>query len=443
MKSAQFDSTWQRRSALSRPAVRLLLSLAIALPFAALSVARVQASTGRTVISVFNGGVIEYSTDDGLTWTFANSGTTADLRRGTCTTPLVCYTVGSTGDVILKSQDAGRTWTVQPSPLHSSLKDVSFADPSHGLIAGSGGVILTTSNAGSTWVRQTSGTSVVLRNVALPTVNVGYVVGDNGLILGTTNGGATWVKQSSGTSQGFNGVEFVDASHGLAVGEAGLLETTSDGGAHWVKRSLPRPNGLKEAATPDSLNWYAVGNSSTILASNDGGTSWHVQKSVVGGNLLATAFPTGDYRHGVANGYDGIQEVTLDGTNWQAVASGTSQTGYGVMWTPLKATTALSTTAQPSSATVGMTLMDKATLSGGVNPAGAITFTLYGPGDAGCTANLLDTETVPVSANGDYTTPVGYPTTAPGTYQWVASYGGDGSNAGSATSCRDEPVVVL
>ena len=47
-------------------------------------------------------------------------------------------------------------------------------------------------------------------------------------------------------------------------------------------------------------------------------------------------------------------------------------------------------------------LTDTATLSGGVNPTGTITFTLY----QGSTK--LDTETVPVRGNGSYTTPTGY-----------------------------------
>ena len=71
-----------------------------------------------------------------------------------------------------------------------------------------------------------------------------------------------------------------------------------------------------------------------------------------------------------------------------------------------------------------MTLKDTATLSGGYNPTGTITFTLYNPN-----GTLVDTVTVTVSGDGSYTTPTGYtlPTTGTvtGTYQWDASYSGD------------------
>ena len=87
-------------------------------------------------------------------------------------------------------------------------------------------------------------------------------------------------------------------------------------------------------------------------------------------------------------------------------------------------------------------LTDTATLSGGFEETGTITFDLYAPGGVA----PVDTEIVTVSGNGTYTTPTGYtlPTTGTvtGTYQWVATYSGDGNNNGVASANGDEPVVV-
>ena len=85
-------------------------------------------------------------------------------------------------------------------------------------------------------------------------------------------------------------------------------------------------------------------------------------------------------------------------------------------------------------------LEDTAVLSGGYYETGTITFTLY----QGST--LVDTETVPVSGNGSYTTPTGYtlPTTGTvtGTYQWDASYSGDtNNNSASESNAAAEQVV--
>ena len=86
----------------------------------------------------------------------------------------------------------------------------------------------------------------------------------------------------------------------------------------------------------------------------------------------------------------------------------------------------------------GTTLTDSATLLDGYNPTGTITFTLYAPDDT----TVVDTESVTVSGNGTYSTPGGYLPVSLGTYQWVASYGGDSNNNSVAESLGNEPVAV-
>ena len=86
-------------------------------------------------------------------------------------------------------------------------------------------------------------------------------------------------------------------------------------------------------------------------------------------------------------------------------------------------------------------LTDSAALSGGYHPTGTITFTLVYNSD------VVDTETVTVSGNGTYTTPAGYTLpssgTVTGTYQWNASYSGDGnSNPASENGDPSEQVTV-
>ena len=84
----------------------------------------------------------------------------------------------------------------------------------------------------------------------------------------------------------------------------------------------------------------------------------------------------------------------------------------------------------------GVKLTDSATLSGGNAPTGTITFTLYNG------STVVDTETAAVSGNGTYRTPNGYLPTAVGTYQWVASYGGDAKNGSLTDAYGSEPETV-
>jgi hypothetical protein len=108
--------------------------------------------------------------------------------------------------------------------------------------------------------------------------------------------------------------------------------------------------------------------------------------------------------------------------------------------------TTLNTTAPdaptPTVTSAGTALTDSATLAGGVNPTGTITFTLYNPSNV-----AVYTDVVTVSGNGTYTVaggnnPGGYVPTVAGTYEWVASYGGDSNNKAVASPEGSEPEVV-
>jgi uncharacterized repeat protein (TIGR01451 family) len=106
--------------------------------------------------------------------------------------------------------------------------------------------------------------------------------------------------------------------------------------------------------------------------------------------------------------------------------------------TTTQANPGITTDATPTGETVGgPALKDVAHLSGGYNPTGTITFTLYAPDNS-----VADTESVTVNGNGDYTTPTGSVPTQAGTYFWVASYGGDANNQGVTSGTHDEPVVI-
>jgi uncharacterized repeat protein (TIGR01451 family) len=100
----------------------------------------------------------------------------------------------------------------------------------------------------------------------------------------------------------------------------------------------------------------------------------------------------------------------------------------------------ISTTQNPDSGAIGDTYKDTAHLSGGASPSGTITFNLYL--EQNCQGSTLDTETVTVNGNGDYSTPTGFNIQNAGTYYWVASYGGDSDNNAIASGCNDEPVSV-
>jgi hypothetical protein len=136
--------------------------------------------------------------------------------------------------------------------------------------------------------------------------------------------------------------------------------------------------------------------------------------------------------------------------NWVATYSGDAN--YAPATSPCGAPNESSvvTQAQPQIVTaatptvaVGQPISDKATVSGGFNPTGTVTFTLYGPNNPTCTGAPAFTSTVPVSGNGDYHSGV-FVATTPGSYNWVATYSGNANNLPVTSPCQasNETSVV-
>ncbi|HEX7154624.1 MAG TPA: hypothetical protein VF618_24275 [Thermoanaerobaculia bacterium] len=90
---------------------------------------------------------------------------------------------------------------------------------------------------------------------------------------------------------------------------------------------------------------------------------------------------------------------------------------------------------------VGANLTNTATLSGGNNPAGSITFQLFGPDNADCSGVPIFTTSENVAGNGQYVSDPFIPQ-VPGVYRWVLRYNGDGLNNPVSTACNAPNSVV-
>ncbi len=114
-------------------------------------------------------------------------------------------------------------------------------------------------------------------------------------------------------------------------------------------------------------------------------------------------------------------------------------TGVCEPFTIIRVTPQITTLPNPTSANVGDTLNDSATLSGGLNPTGSITFDLYRPADSECLQSVYN-QVVPLSGNSAATSP-GFISDISGLWHWSASYSGDGNNNPISSNCN-EPVTV-
>ena len=153
--------------------------------------------------------------------------------------------------------------------------------------------------------------------------------------------------------------------------------------------------------------------------------------------------------HGKDQTPNGSKEITAGGSNHNqdngSEKNASTPAGNQCFEIKLNAHPSVTTNAGPD-VTVGAPLSDKATLSGGTNPTGSITFKLYGPNDDDCTGTVRLTSTKTVNGNGDYTSAsfTNTSTTGPGTYHWIANYSGDANNDATSNGCNEanENVVV-
>ncbi len=122
---------------------------------------------------------------------------------------------------------------------------------------------------------------------------------------------------------------------------------------------------------------------------------------------------------------------------------GTTDSSGSVEVTVDRALPTLATTASPG-VTLGGEVSDAAQLSAGSHPGGgSVTFHLYGPNDATCSLPQVFVSTNPANAAGAATSSPFTPA-LPGTYRWVAAYGGDPDNLPVQAECNaaNESVIV-
>jgi hypothetical protein len=148
-----------------------------------------------------------------------------------------------------------------------------------------------------------------------------------------------------------------------------------------------------------------------------------VSARTLAGHVITTTAHTNDFRIFTTGLCD----------NTYSAAGGTCG-AFGENTMVAKAATSLTTQAS-GPVKSGSSFKDTATLGGGSNPTGTITFLTYGPGDTSC-LNPVDRTVVTVSGAGSYESdPVSRRPV--GDYRWTASYSGDANNAAASGACGD------
>ncbi len=319
-------------------------------------------------------------------WTRVNSPTTETIRQVQMLTNLVGYAVGTNGTVI-KTTDAGQSWSVQTTPVSVTLRGLSFVDESTGLAVGDNGTVIVTTDGGSNWAigspsdetnalwgvdwvtaqagwvvgefsilftpgNVTNWQSYYSQTTPLPTLTgvyfiddtTGYVCGWSGTVLKTTNGGDTWSYRRQTTDTWFSDIHFASADSGWVCGGTteGVIARTTDGGTTWSSVRFPMHDWIYSLTFQNTTSGYAVGGSfnedspGSVFSTGNGGETWAPLPLPAGVDADTLNFRGVNYTEGVlwVCGDAGLIWKTDDGgSTWDNVSYESPASLYDIAFT--------------------------------------------------------------------------------------------------------------
>jgi photosystem II stability/assembly factor-like uncharacterized protein len=295
---------------------------------------RVLDFNGGTGYAAGDFGTLLKTTDAGATWTGVPTGITSDLNRIDVISPTSVVIGG--GCSARRSDDGGATFhrlPFTPSELRckEDIQSMSFPTGDAGFVLLRDGTLVATGDGGTTFSPKTAipnspakGGSQQPTDIFFTTIKNGVAVTGGpggGGIYHTQDGGNTWT-QVPGVTGSFHSVWFADGNTGYAVGDAGALFTTTDRGSHWIRRPLTGATtaNLTSIRCAGVICLITVDNGSHIVRTTDAGFTG-MDVSASNQQIFAAGFasPT----QAVAAGQDGATVVSGDaGVTFSPVPAG-------------------------------------------------------------------------------------------------------------------------
>ncbi len=262
-----------------------------------------------------DGGLVLRTDDAGRSWTRQNIEAKGSINDIYFRDKQDGYLLA--GHQIFVTEDGGATWRVVGrfpasdfSGAEPELYSVRFTSKKKGWVVGSlsrrdsvvDSLVFYTADGGTSWNRQRVPAAEELIHLDFDGDKRGWIVGAGGAILHTRDAGETWTRQESKTKATLYHVDFENSKHGWAVGEHGAILRTDDGGETWTVVDAPVRSTLLSVKFASEADGWIVGRGGVILRSGDGGQTWVKQESHTKQNIYALYF---DKKLGWAVGGDG------------------------------------------------------------------------------------------------------------------------------------------
>ncbi len=270
-------------------------------------------------------------------WKIVSTPATADLHGVACVADHV-FAVGHSGTILHRAPGLA-AFEVLDAQTTADLYAVTFADSSHGVVAGNAATIWKTEDLGQSWAAAPQCSAYVFDtfySLHLHSATEGFAagiavggegggvkyfnsgswtcvaptyqgevfydvfrLGDSGWTVGDTGGkiyrtedkGLTWTAVASGAATVLRGVYFAGAQLGLAVGDGGTILRSVDGkGEAWAKITSPTSVDLYDVHFWDGQSGWAVGAGGTVLHTIDAGATWQAQGAPTKATLEGVCF---------------------------------------------------------------------------------------------------------------------------------------------------------
>jgi photosystem II stability/assembly factor-like uncharacterized protein len=167
------------------------------------------------------------------------------------------------------------------SPTGNNLEKTAFANNNIGWIAGESGTILKTIDAGNTWTNQYSfqNDDIIDLNV-IDTNNIYYLNNVNKLYL-STDGGNSWTLKSGFFGANASSISFISLNEGWACVGTNIQHTT-DGGSTWNNQYTVSGDNLTSIKIESNGNGIAATELGSVLHTTDYGQTWTINSNFSG-----------------------------------------------------------------------------------------------------------------------------------------------------------------